>query len=199
MLTTRNKLRETAIRLFGEKGYDGTALSEIAKAVGVKTPAIYAFYENKEDLFITAFKEAMQAYNQFIQDLHTTKVRADARTKLRNVLARQYEFYVESTETNLFVIRTLLFPPAFLKEDVDKAFADSDRLLNQVLEDILVQGMEESLIPDQKIQPLADAFLTLMDGLAMQYFYYGSKEVFERKLEHGFDMFWRSAEYVTTT
>lgn len=199
MLTTRNKLRETAIRLFGEKGYDGTALSEIAKAVGVKTPAIYAFYENKEDLFITAFKEAMQAYNQFIQDLHTTKVRADARTKLRNVLARQYEFYVESTETNLFVIRTLLFPPAFLKEDVEKAFADSDRLLNQVLEDILVQGMEESLIPDQKIEPLADAFLTLMDGLAMQYFYYGSKEVFERKLEHGFDMFWRSAEYVTTT
>ena len=46
---TRNKLREAAMKLFGEKGYDGTALSEIAKEVGVKTPAIYAFYENKED------------------------------------------------------------------------------------------------------------------------------------------------------
>lgn len=199
MLTTRNKLRDTAIRLFGEKGYDGTALSEIAKAVGVKTPAIYAFYANKEDLFITAFKEAMQAYNQFIQELHTSKVRADAKTTLRNVLARQYEFYVESTETNLFVIRTLLFPPLFLKQEVEEAFADSDQLLAQVLESIIVQGMEENLIPDQKIQPLVDAFLTLMDGLAMQYFYYGSKEVFERKLEHAFDVFWRSAEYVTTT
>lgn len=40
---TRTKLKEAALRLFGEKGYDGTALSEIAKEVGVKTPAIYAF------------------------------------------------------------------------------------------------------------------------------------------------------------
>lgn len=40
---TRTKLKEAALRLFGQKGYDGTALSEIAKEVGVKTPAIYAF------------------------------------------------------------------------------------------------------------------------------------------------------------
>lgn len=44
---TKNKLKEVAMRLFGEKGYEGTALSEIAKEVGVKTPAIYAFLRIK--------------------------------------------------------------------------------------------------------------------------------------------------------
>ena len=66
MNMTRSKLKEAALRLFGQKGYDGTALSEIAKEVGVKTPAIYAF-SSKEDLFMTVFEESMSAYNEYIK------------------------------------------------------------------------------------------------------------------------------------
>ncbi|WP_211745661.1 TetR/AcrR family transcriptional regulator [Paenibacillus sp. Marseille-Q4541] len=191
---TRNKLKEAAMLLFGEKGYDGTALSEIAKAVGVKTPAIYAFYENKEDLFITAFKEAMQAYNLFIQELSGDGDTVKAKANLYGVLLRQYQFSVKSRETNLFVLRTLLFPPSFLKDGIEEAFADSDQLLSKTIEQFMLQGMEEGSIPDQPVQPLVDAFLNLMDGLSMQFFYYNSKEVFERKLESAFSMFWRGAQ-----
>lgn len=185
--------------LFGEKGYDGTALSEIAKAVGVKTPAIYAFYENKEDLFLTAFKEAMQAYNLFIQQLSEYGETLGAREKLLGVMHRQYKYYLSSRETNIFVIRTLLFPPAFLQKGVEEAFFESDQLLSKTIEDFMLQGMEEGSIPDQPIQPLVDAFLNLMDGLSMQFFYYNSNEVFERKLESAFDLFWRGTQSVTST
>jgi AcrR family transcriptional regulator len=187
---TRNKLREAAMKLFGEKGYDGTALSEIAKEVGVKTPAIYAFYENKEDLFMTVFREAMQLYNTFIQELLQDQRSFGAKESLHRVLTRQYEFYQQNPEASLIVLRYVIFPPAFLKETIEEAFLQSDELLTNIIEQLITQGIEEGAIREQPVQLLVDAFLNLMDGLSMQYFYYTSREVYERKLNHAFEMYW---------
>ncbi|MWV44148.1 TetR family transcriptional regulator [Paenibacillus sp. HJL G12] len=187
---TRNKLRAAAMRLFGEKGYDGTALSEIAKEVGVKTPAIYAFYENKEDLFMTVFREAMESYNTYIQELSEEQNMTSARDSLYRVLSRQYEFYQKCPEESVFVLRYMVFPPAFLKETIEEAFLQSDELLTKAIEELIVHGMETEAIRDQPVQPLVDSFLNVMDGLSMQYFYYTSREIYERKLNNAFETYW---------
>lgn len=187
---TRNKLKEAAMRLFGEKGYDGTALSEIAKEVGVKTPAIYAFYENKEDLFMTVFRDAMDSYNSYIQELSEGQRKLSARESLLQILSRQYEFYRERPDASKFVLRYMVFPPSFLKDTIEESFLHSDELLTKLVGRWIVQGMEEGAIREQKVQPLVDSFLNVMDGLSIQYFYYTSKEVYERKLDHVFETFW---------
>ncbi|GIO63914.1 MULTISPECIES: TetR/AcrR family transcriptional regulator [Paenibacillus] len=187
---TRNKLKEAALRLFGEKGYDGTALSEIAKEVGVKTPAIYAFFENKEDLFMTVFREAMLSYNAFIQELSEEKQAMSARDCLYGAVSRQSEFYRQHPEASMFVLRYVLFPPDFLKETIEEAFLQADELLTQAVERWIVQGIEEGAVREQPVQQLVDAFLNLMDGLSMQYFYYTSKEVYTRKVNNAFETFW---------
>lgn len=190
---TKNKLKEVAMRLFGEKGYEGTALSEIAKEVGVKTPAIYAFFENKEDLFMTVFREAMQSYNTYIQELSEEQKVLSAQESLRGILSRQYEFYQKSPEASKIVLRYVVFPPAFLKETIEEAFLASDAMLTKIIEQFISKGMEEGVIRDQSVQLLVDAFLNLMDGLSMQYFYYTSKGIYERKLNHAFEMYWKGA------
>jgi AcrR family transcriptional regulator len=190
---TKNKLKEVAMRLFGEKGYEGTALSEIAKEVGVKTPAIYAFFENKEDLFMTVFREAMQSYNTYIQELSEEQKVLSAQESLRGILSRQYEFYQKSPEASKIVLRYVVFPPVFLKETIEEAFLESDAMLTKIIEQFISKGMEEGVIRDQSVQLLVDAFLNLMDGLSMQYFYYTSKGIYERKLNHAFEMYWKGA------
>jgi AcrR family transcriptional regulator len=190
---TKNKLKEVAMRLFGEKGYEGTALSEIAKEVGVKTPAIYAFFENKEDLFMTVFREAMLSYNTYIQELSEDQKVLSAKESLRGILSRQYQFYLQSPEASKIVLRYVVFPPGFLKETIEEAFLASDAILTKIIEQFISQGMEEGVIRDQSVQLLVDAFLNLMDGLSMQYFYYTSKGIYERKLNHAFEMYWNGA------
>lgn len=155
---TRNKLKEAAMRLFGEKGYDGTALSEIAKEVGVKTPAIYAFYENKEDLFMTVFREAMDAYNSYVQELAEGREKLGVRESLYGILSRQYEFYRECPEASKIVLRYMVFPPSFLKDTIEEAFLHSDQLLTKLVGAWMVRGMEEGVIREQKVQPLVDSF-----------------------------------------
>jgi AcrR family transcriptional regulator len=42
---------ETAMRLFWQKGYEGTSLTDLTEAIGVNRPSLYAVFGNKEELF----------------------------------------------------------------------------------------------------------------------------------------------------
>ena len=47
---TKERLILAAMDLFSTKGYAGTSVEEIAKAVGIKAPSIYDHFRGKEDL-----------------------------------------------------------------------------------------------------------------------------------------------------
>jgi AcrR family transcriptional regulator len=51
---TRRRLLELAIEHFGSGGFRATSVSEIARAAGVTQAAVYAYFANKEDLFVAA-------------------------------------------------------------------------------------------------------------------------------------------------
>lgn len=51
---TRRRLLEVAVERFGARGYRATSVSEIAREVGVTQAAAYAYFQNKEALFVAA-------------------------------------------------------------------------------------------------------------------------------------------------
>ena len=50
-LTTKEKILNSALTLFSEKGYDGVGVDLIAENVGLKGPSLYRHYKGKEDIF----------------------------------------------------------------------------------------------------------------------------------------------------
>jgi AcrR family transcriptional regulator len=54
---TRQALLEAAIVRFGRDGYRGTSVAEIARDAGLSGTAAYAYFPNKEALFIAAVDE----------------------------------------------------------------------------------------------------------------------------------------------
>lgn len=47
----KQNILNVATKLFCEKGYSGTRMSDIAAAIGVTKPIIYRYYSSKEELF----------------------------------------------------------------------------------------------------------------------------------------------------
>jgi AcrR family transcriptional regulator len=55
---TRQALLDVSLELFAEKGYFGTSLREIARAVGLRESALYYHFPSKEALFEALLDEA---------------------------------------------------------------------------------------------------------------------------------------------
>src|SRR5579872_3425614 len=49
---TRTRIVIAAIKLFGEKGFDGASTRDIATAAGVNAPALQYYFNNKEGVYL---------------------------------------------------------------------------------------------------------------------------------------------------
>ncbi|HEY2531213.1 MAG TPA: TetR/AcrR family transcriptional regulator [Xanthobacteraceae bacterium] len=58
----RDKALETAMRLFWNRGYEATSISDLTSAIGITPPALYGAFGDKKRLFL----EAIQRYEQGI-------------------------------------------------------------------------------------------------------------------------------------
>ena len=54
----RERLLETAIAMFAEKGYAGTSVREIVEQAGVSKPVLYYYFKSKEGLFLAILEMA---------------------------------------------------------------------------------------------------------------------------------------------
>ena len=63
---TRSRLRELALQLFAEQGYEKTSLREIAERLGVTKAALYYYFKSKEDIVRSLVEDYMGQIDQLI-------------------------------------------------------------------------------------------------------------------------------------
>ena len=59
IISTKERIKKEALSLFAKKGYYGTSISDIAKAVGITKSSLYSHYLGKDELFL-------DVYNTFV-------------------------------------------------------------------------------------------------------------------------------------
>src|SRR5688572_31403069 len=58
----RERILRAAVDVFAEHGYFNAKVAQIAKAAGVADGTIYLYFDGKEDLLITIFREHTRNY-----------------------------------------------------------------------------------------------------------------------------------------
>ncbi len=53
-----HKILEASIPLFADKGFDGVSMRDIARAVGIKAPALYNHFDDKQTLYLAVISHA---------------------------------------------------------------------------------------------------------------------------------------------
>jgi AcrR family transcriptional regulator len=95
MSTRRSELTREAAKLFALKGYHGTSIGDIARALGVQKGSLYAHIASKEDLLYETMREGAAAFHGVLDAIPdelpaVEKIRLALRGHLR-VVAEQLD------------------------------------------------------------------------------------------------------------
>jgi TetR/AcrR family transcriptional regulator, cholesterol catabolism regulator len=90
MVTRRAELTREAARLFAERGYHGTSIGDLAKAMGVQKGSLYAHIDSKQDLLFEAMRDGANAFHAALDEIPddlkvTERIRLALRAHLRVV------------------------------------------------------------------------------------------------------------------
>ncbi len=65
-VTTRERIRQVALEMFTERGYDGTSLREIAEQLGFTKAALYYHFKSKDAILLSLMKELKDAIEELV-------------------------------------------------------------------------------------------------------------------------------------
>src|ERR1700741_4321621 len=104
-MDARDKILETATRLFSTQGYGNTSLSQVAKEAHVSKALIFWHFENKEKLFRTALQRTLEPY--FINVVDELEGLSET-DQIKKLIDRYYNFVSENIYSVKFFLSLIL-------------------------------------------------------------------------------------------
>jgi AcrR family transcriptional regulator len=59
---------DRALEVFWRQGYEGTAISDLTKAIGINAPSLYNAFGNKEQLFVKVLDRYAEGPARYIRE-----------------------------------------------------------------------------------------------------------------------------------
>jgi AcrR family transcriptional regulator len=105
-----DRILQTALELFSNKGYDATSVREVCEAAGVTKPTLYHFYGSKEGVYRALVEGTLEEYRRAVRDLVGSPGTVSER--LRRVARAHFEYTRERRELVRFVLALSHNPPS---------------------------------------------------------------------------------------
>ncbi|MBM7702404.1 TetR/AcrR family transcriptional regulator [Metabacillus iocasae] len=187
-MSTVENIKLAGRTLFGQKGYNGTSLTDIATEVGIKKPSLYAHFKNKDDLFLAVVMDLMTIFLAELEKSYNQHKQKKTKERLQAFLFDSCTF-LQNEQFGPLYKRMILFPPEHLHEEVKNRFLSTEAYTNDALKELFQTGMENGEIRKLNIDALINSFYCLTDGLFIQRFYYDEKR-YEQKINDAWTIFW---------
>jgi len=72
--STKERIRDAAVRVFSREGFDRAAVKSIADEAGVAVGTIYNHFRDKDDLLISIFEEEFDERMSFLEELKGSRL-----------------------------------------------------------------------------------------------------------------------------
>lgn len=153
------ELLDAALDLFLRKGFDGTTVDEISKAVGMSKRTVYALYADKDALFKATVRRGVTHHLSFRQELESA-VTDDLERSLTAIAMVRISRV--TTDDAMRVQRILNSQAYRFPELVDQAYAVGTGPIVKMLADLFERHRQELAVTN--FVEAAHAFLSLVVG-----------------------------------
>jgi TetR/AcrR family transcriptional regulator len=105
----RERLLQSALDIFNERGYSSSSVREIVEAAGVTKPALYYYFGSKEGIYMEFFKKPFGILETVLEEaLHET---LSARERVTRLFDRIFSLFVENLKAARLMYSIYYGPP----------------------------------------------------------------------------------------
>ncbi len=188
-MSTKQAIVKAASQLFAEKGYAGMTIKLIADEVGITPPAVYAFFKNKEDVFVQIYKEVLGGHfdiaEYYANSLHHQSIQDQLYQMLRSI----FEYHINDQQQIKIFMRLLLFPPEVFHMNLKAELIKLEERECDLFSVIFDKGMQTGEVRSGNSLDYAKAMVCMMDGLFWQLQRY-DETAFWGQFERVWSHFW---------
>ncbi|NCC66254.1 MAG: TetR/AcrR family transcriptional regulator [Spirochaetia bacterium] len=161
---TKQKIFETALSLFREKGFEQVSIQEITKKAGTSKGSFYSYYSTKSDIIVQEFW-AIDAYYRSIEDVVRKENTAEARL-------------LAFTKLQLTYVRDIIGQPMLkvlyanqvTQEGADKVITDQSRFWHTFIMTLIAEGQQSGEFKTEVDAPVyAQFFNRAIRGLFLDW------------------------------
>lgn len=162
----RDAVLGRAMRVFWERGYEGTSIADLLRVMGITPPSLYAAFGSKEQLF----REAIEYYSR-VEAATAIAMRQDgsARDAMERMLRANADAYAEPDKPSgcMVVLCATIGPPA--NESVRAYLAAQRGLSQDEIQHRLEVAVTEGELPSGTDSAgMALFYTTVLQGMSLQ-------------------------------
>ncbi len=156
-----HKILQAAIKVFSEKGFYNSRVSEIAKEANVADGTIYLYFRNKDDILISLFEEE---FGKIVRNMRAAlEKETDALQKIKRFAITHLSIISRHKELGEVMGVEVRQSSKFMKEYINKPFIE---YLN-IIRTAVIEGQEKGLIrKDLTPGIMKRAFFGALDEMA---------------------------------
>lgn len=125
-MTSHSKIEQTALQLFGERGYDNTSTLLIAKTAGVSEALLFKYFLSKEKLFEYLIKQGFQRIVEANRGILAEK---DPRALIERIIDLPYKLVHD--EPDFWKVQDKEFSKPLVQKYFQRFMSPIDSLLKQ--------------------------------------------------------------------
>jgi len=186
-MNTKEKILEVSLKLFSEKGYEGTGMEEIARSVGIRKASLYSHFSGKKEIFETVFNNIIDNYRKFIEKICERNDKLSVKQRLKKIF-RDYVLYNKRDIGMSFWDRFYYFPPLEFKEYIYKITLKTGIEFADKLKEIFLEGIKKREIKNNKPDFLVATFHYALNGLSLSVSLYDENNL-EIEINKAIDVF----------
>jgi AcrR family transcriptional regulator len=155
---TRERLLETASRLFASKGYASTSVREIVARAGVSKPVLYYHFQSKEGLYYAILEWGAEVQRKIIDDVF--EVSGTVQRRIIFLYRRIYE-EIQEHQGLYAMIHGLIYGPPQGAPAYD--FSSYHRQMFEAIKHMCIEGLSSGELKKADTDEVAFLVLSLID------------------------------------
>lgn len=137
------RILAAALRLFAERGFDGTSVQEVVAAAEVTKGALYHYFDSKDDLLHEIYARVLRMQMQRLTQI------ADSGGTVVERLHRAAADVVETTTDNLDDSKIFFRSMHLLAPETRKTVRAERRRYHERFRDLVLEGQREGVFSDR--------------------------------------------------